>query len=468
MSLTLALLVSATLVQHSRPMPAPVVPLGTIRSWIPADLRPKPMPRALDNGWELAMHASGRPKVENDLTLAAQALEIPPEPRRASEPNVDSLLRQWGKKPSPETVVQAEAAFAIYEPRLRFLRAAVARPAWVAPRASDAMVPGLYESVGPSRFSQYAGLKELGKVLVLRSRYELHRGNPEAAADALVLAKTAGERLSGGNLITHLVGVAMISFAFHEIRALVSDERVPLAIVERVAKNVETSASTNSMAEVLKNEIHDERIRMIAALPDPAKCKPEDLSMTLEDLKALAGVNLFDRKGTVELSVPIWREEIANLSRPWSDRKDVEQLASKLIGPVPEELLGGPEKPTPARKRQLIAAMKKTPNLLGRSVLQMFVLGESVVEADFRHRAAWQATRAWVGLRVHELRKGKPATSLDQLVSSRILASVPADPFGDGPLRYEAKNRRVWSVGPDGKDHGGDAKEKRDLVYSAN
>jgi hypothetical protein len=50
------------------------------------------------------------------------------------------------------------------------------------------------------------------------------------------------------------------------------------------------------------------------------------------------------------------------------------------------------------------------------------------------------------------------------------VSSLPADPFGDGtPLRAsrEANLYRIWSVGYDGKDDGGNSEKESDIVLAA-
>jgi hypothetical protein len=54
--------------------------------------------------------------------------------------------------------------------------------------------------------------------------------------------------------------------------------------------------------------------------------------------------------------------------------------------------------------------------------------------------------------------------------SGAVVSSLPADPFGDGtPLRAsrEANLYRIWSVGYDGKDDGGNSEKESDIVLAA-
>lgn len=79
-------------------------------------------------------------------------------------------------------------------------------------------------------------------------------------------------------------------------------------------------------------------------------------------------------------------------------------------------------------------------------------------QADRRVRASLRLLAVKLALRAYEKDHpgDPPPNSLDALVPG-YLAAVPADPFGTGPLklRVEETGVRAYSVGPDGKDDGG-------------
>jgi hypothetical protein len=79
-------------------------------------------------------------------------------------------------------------------------------------------------------------------------------------------------------------------------------------------------------------------------------------------------------------------------------------------------------------------------------------------------RAALTALLAW-------RRLGRPAP-WDELVADGLLTAAPADPFSNGPLHVDLKNPRVWSVGPNALDDGGEGTGENngrppDLVWPA-
>jgi hypothetical protein len=101
--------------------------------------------------------------------------------------------------------------------------------------------------------------------------------------------------------------------------------------------------------------------------------------------------------------------------------------------------------PAPAPSGALDAALR--PNAEGRAFL-------ASVSREFRYYelrrcrsdADLAALQALVGLRAYLDRHGTLPPKLDALVPE-FLDSVPADPYGDGPLGYDPELRRLSSVG---------------------
>jgi hypothetical protein len=83
---------------------------------------------------------------------------------------------------------------------------------------------------------------------------------------------------------------------------------------------------------------------------------------------------------------------------------------------------------------------------------------KSTEHADRRVRAFLRLLTVKLALRAYEREHPgePPPKSLDALVPG-YLAAVPVDPFGTGPLklRVEETGARPYSIGPDGKDDGG-------------
>ena len=98
-------------------------------------------------------------------------------------------------------------------------------------------------------------------------------------------------------------------------------------------------------------------------------------------------------------------------------------------------------------------------------------------ELHYRGLADRRLAAAALALRIFELETGRPAETLEEVVSAGYLPEVPRDPFTrDGRMRYAPEPARpiVYSVGKDGTDDGGvylmDARgfvsrDSGDLVY---
>lgn len=79
----------------------------------------------------------------------------------------------------------------------------------------------------------------------------------------------------------------------------------------------------------------------------------------------------------------------------------------------------------------------------------------------------WRVGRASLAVAIHAAEAGTAPASLEVLVPS-YLSRVPIDPWDGKPLRYSAgPPARVWSVGPDGKDHGGAPLTDQDDDYES-
>jgi hypothetical protein len=101
----------------------------------------------------------------------------------------------------------------------------------------------------------------------------------------------------------------------------------------------------------------------------------------------------------------------------------------------------------------------RVPNSFGRQLLVGASSGsfQPWLDTSFRTRATWEGLRTTLALRRYRLAKGHPAPSLQALVDAELLAQLPYDHLGSGPLQYDPARSVLWSVGTDGKDDGGTA-----------
>lgn len=108
--------------------------------------------------------------------------------------------------------------------------------------------------------------------------------------------------------------------------------------------------------------------------------------------------------------------------------------------------------PTPERIAAAADILASVENPAGKLyVLIATPHWDAVSETVFRRQAQGNALQVLLAWR----RLGR-AADISALREAGLLAADPADPFADGALRIDAKRARVWSVGPDGVDQGGE------------
>ncbi|MGV3614551.1 MAG: hypothetical protein ACO1SV_04365 [Fimbriimonas sp.] len=446
--------------------------MGEVRALVPPDLRPPATPSEAENGWTLAMHATGQSgprrvtaeELQNRAwELAAKELGNPSReggakrPPAPQAPSIADYLMKWPDAPSPEYLKGARQALAPFGPRLRYLEAALARPVWAPPRMSDAFRPQLDEV--ELDFPVYASLKELAKALSLRARVNAAEGHLEAAVADIALVRRTGSRLAGGHtpMMPYLVGIAIEAIGDHAAIQVAASPNLREEHVAALQKTVADSARPNRLADTLRNEFDAHFVRMVAAVPtDAADLGPLD-EMPASLKAAIKGLPIYDRRDTVEGTARLYRAAIENGTRPWSAQTDIGKLAAAQVPDwpnIPEPKPG--QKLSPSDTKRIVAWMRANPNVLGRQFVGMFGgTPGAFEEAERRTKARRRLTIVALAIRRSTLRFAQAPGSLQALVDSKLLPEIPGDPFAKGSLRYDPARKVVWSVGPDGRDDGG-------------
>lgn len=167
----------------------------------------------------------------------------------------------------------------------------------------------------------------------------------------------------------------------------------------------------------------------------------------------------FDRLETVRAAQRLYLELAGNVKRPWSSQSEVERTLGELVKDWPRMRLAGFSGESPAAKAELAKvrpALLASKNPYGRLAIWYFVpMTPQSLQAPFRYRADLEATRLMLFLRRFELTQGRLPEQLPELVKVGWFPEIPKDPFSGKPFRYDFKTRRLWSVGPNGKDDGG-------------
>lgn len=67
------------------------------------------------------------------------------------------------------------------------------------------------------------------------------------------------------------------------------------------------------------------------------------------------------------------------------------------------------------------------------------------------HQMTAAMTKTMLAVKMFRLKTGRHPVTLQELVPT-YLTSVPDDPYGEGPIRYDAEKKRIYSVGRDGDE----------------
>ncbi len=415
------------------PPPLRAVTPASLLKTLPPDLLPphREIP-AEANGWLLAQKAAARtnaPKGWSDLVGR-------------------DLL-------TPADLALARRSVAAFAPRLDLLRRALTEPAWEQPRPTpDAL-----------NFPEYAALKELAKAAVLRAELALVERRPGDAATDLLMVRDLGARLadSGSAEIAYLVGVALRAIGNRALQRAAWHPAMTPAVLKRALASVPEGALTDpALARALQDDVRDFFVPNLAGMKGPV-LDPKDDSV---DGRVFRGhPDPFDRTETLRLVAEGLRAAVANTDRSWKDQTDVAALAAGwTAGFTFEE-----DAETPLTEAQIVAyraAAAKVGNPFGRNTAATTVgtIMVGINGLSFRIRADDSATRATLLLARAAKRSGGTLP--------KALPESVRDPFSGAPLGYDPARALLWSVGPDGRDDGGDGlpgafQSGKDYVWSA-
>ena len=113
---------------------------------------------------------------------------------------------------------------------------------------------------------------------------------------------------------------------------------------------------------------------------------------------------------------------------------------------------GDADKVTPARLADARLKLSNVNNPIGKkSLISDFVDGLVMHRAALSKQARYDGTRLFLAVRVYKLEHSELPVNLEQLVTERILDSLPLDPFSNRQFQYAREQKAIWSVGWGGK-----------------
>jgi hypothetical protein len=331
----------------------------------------------------------------------------------------------------------------------------------------------------------HSQLFDIARWRILRIKMAASRGTFDVVErDIAVLLQTAAILASAEDgVLLHGKATHLDSLTGPLIRWLARYEDMPVDLLERLLARLDGPPDRTSLARALRAEFRNHILPRIASVPEGADAAR--LAGAAKDLESGEEPNVlvrsitavleghpkpFDREATVRLVSELMAELARSLDLPWRDRaRKVAAGAYREADVWPDELTltrsrFPPPKPSALTQEDLQRtreALRKMENPFGKFMIRKLhgLLGNSEVGVASEARlteAAHEGTRAVVALCIHARRNGGalPA-SLEDLVTAKILPSVPRDPFTGEPLRYSREQAVIWSAGPDGKDDGG-------------
>ncbi|MDR3688226.1 MAG: hypothetical protein P4L46_02520 [Fimbriimonas sp.] len=172
------------------------------------------------------------------------------------------------------------------------------------------------------------------------------------------------------------------------------------------------------------------------------------------DVSPLAGT--YDAVETVQVCAHYLLGTMANAQRSWADRDRSYDTWVK------RQLVGLPRIGVKGRSALGYRIQMNTRhNTIGRAILACQTIQPILAKIQFNIAALRGATTVLVASRIYRFTHGGALPSTREAFRS-ILRQWPADPFSGKPMIYRPKEQRVYSVGVDLNDDGGDITSTRD------
>jgi hypothetical protein len=305
-------------------------------------------------------------------------------------------------------------------------------------------------TLGPANadFDANQGHKELAKALCLSAYVQALEGKGADAVTDIALARRLGSRFAGGDLpiVPYMVGISIEGVADDAALRIAAMKTIGARDLAALRRVVEAKPDPNRVTNALRVEFDAYVIVMAAAVPND----PRRPLLPSSWAPALSGQTLFNRQDTARRLAQPFLTAIGNRNRPWANQVSVEAVSEREAPNPPV----GEAKLTADEVRRLREWLGRHPNYLGRQLARSSAsYAARVEELERKTLARQRLTAAAIGMERYRRVYGKRAGTLQAALGTLI----PADPFRDRPVRYDAKVGRLWSVGPDGRDDGGKA-----------
>jgi len=332
-------------------------------------------------------------------------------------------------------------------------------PAWEALAAAGSK-PYLYKpyeyfdsSAGPLlmnvKVPHLPSLRDLARLGLWRSRMHMSQGKTaQALEDCLVVARAGRHWQRAATFVEQLVGMALAGLAHQEILNIVGRQDLAadrLAGVQRELAGlycgpyplVDMQYERMAFLDLVQHLFTDNGPgggHLIPAQVVGVSATHSDYDELAENPVLRTGLSLIHaRRG----------ETVAAACRIFDREKELASLS-----------------PYERRARQVVTGddlRDSLPKYRYALIDLMLPALNRAAEIGFRAKVMHEATLTVLALQRYRLENGRYPVSLDELMQAGYIGSLPADPFGSGPLSYRVADDAftLYSVGPDFDDDGG-------------
>jgi len=291
-------------------------------------------------------------------------------------------------------------------------------------------------------------LRGLSRVGIWRARIAAHQGDlHRALEECLVVARAARHWQGKGRfLIEQLIGIAMATGAYREIRYIIRDGRISadhLASLQAALRGIYPEGYPLIDLETERLFFLDTVQRVFTeGGPGGGHLVPSEFM----HLVNMVGGDI--PQNTLQIGLLGMLHARRNETLAVGSRIYAQIIRRAGMSPYERRTSGGP---TPDDLLEKI------------SLVRFFVLRillpsiDKAGEMAFRGKAEYEATLTVLALRRWRIEKGTYPNSLNDLVAAGYLKRLPADPYSDGALRYAARGNdfNLFSVGANFVDDGG-------------
>lgn len=304
-----------------------------------------------------------------------------------------------------------------------------------------------------------APYRDMGRLLRVKSQWQLEQGDAKAAADSAVAGVRLGYLMQSRNscLIEGLVGIALKGSGYDQVRSVGLAMDKPEAVLELMARVEPYGSGGEGLDGAMGGEfrVMSDIVRRFADGMMPFS--------SLTGSEAPDGRLVRALRRVAASRQPL----VLQPNRTMQDFADYyAELAAGREWPLREALA----QPAHQAWRVRFKALEDHPvrQLLRRNPLELVLAGLFLPSLDrVRSRAARveftaSAVRVVLACHAFRLKTGQFPARLDQLVPE-YLSALPRDPYDGAPsLRYDATAHVVYTVGENYTDDGAEAEKEAD------